>query len=334
MESSNSPARVTKSHNATCGPWDSTESGFPWAFFQVEVPLLLRHAGLPPDFGPRARRLLVNRPMTLDRGDAAFLKAIERLTDEQRRSCCWLNNAGVYKRDGHALFSNPWKLEETLFQDNPIGWIKNGLFCIDDSCLPLSDGNVGMNYARCTSLEFAPTTAIAESIGDAITPWIYTVDSDFRIAIRTVRAWHWLCEIKDGYKALGSELSRAWLAKAPTAPLPDPVYRFLNRPSVRLKREAENFMNLVIGETAICGAPTDCPPHFKHGPVVCSKRDLSLALTGKYRSSYVDTVFLSLKNPGGSIWQRPDANKNQHKHEYWFRDEKEYRRVMAKVDDC
>jgi hypothetical protein len=170
------------------------------------------------------------------------LKPIDRLR------CCAHNWANVRVVDGRALCLDPNAEGKLLFGDDPVAWIKNGLWAIDWRVLPPQTSfGWGSGWLRpCPAFLIQPceipgTRKITTSTIPAInigTRFTNTVITEWR-------AGFWLRDIGAGYALSGKKLQAAWLEQVPNASEPDPVCRFIREPSEHLRDEALLFLRQV-----------------------------------------------------------------------------------------
>lgn len=151
--------------------------------------------------------------------------------------------------DGRALLVDPWDTEKLWFSDDPVGWIRNGLAAIDPRVLPslfAATGSPAAWILPCPAFEIEPCKITEDrEITTATIPALNVGGYSANTEIAEWRARFWMGDIVDGYALGGKQIQAAWLQQVPGASEPDPVYRFLNSPSIELRSEALRFLRQV-----------------------------------------------------------------------------------------
>jgi hypothetical protein len=300
-------------------------SWFPWSFYVIDVRRLLGILRLSQTVLPTATRALASVSMNssgleVHHDATSFLKKARGLTSSQRRNACVLCSAGVRNCNGRALrVVKDDKGVGTSFRDDPNGWIRNGLFCLDDDVLPLvSNQVIGGRFMQCSMLEFELDPVVSQNQVKLV-PWVYSGNGSHQKAIDKWRAGFWLRDIREGYELIRSEVNQRWLRMCPGASVPDPVFRFLVTPNARLRSEAELFMRRIDGaDAAVSSSSQDGRPSaFRWGPWRGSLAELKGKLMGNKRRS-INRRIWSEQNPQGSIWKHPRFKPKDRDAEFWF----------------
>ncbi len=309
-------------------------SWYPWSFFLVDVTQLLGILQLPFALLPIATKALASDSANSsdeeeDEAASSFLKKARNLSSSQRRSACVLCSAGVRSCNGRALREfHEGDGTGTFFRDDPEGWIRNGLWCLDENMLPLEAvQSASVGFVQCSILEFERNSIGLHEQDAKIVPWVYVGTGSYRKDIERWRAGFWLRDMQDGYALKRSDLSQQWLKMCPGASVPDPVFRFLATPNSELRREAELFMRQIEGaDTAVSSSHIQPPSQFKYGPLYRSQWRVRKRLTGADRQQITNRLW-SEQNPGGTVWKHPQSKPRSQDAEFWFLHEADFLKV-------
>ncbi len=86
-----------------------------------------------------------------------WVRCIAELTPGERLSCCIPNKVNARNVGGRMLFLNPHVEGELLFGDDPVAWIRNGLWALDQDPLPLlTSSEEGKAFLPCPALLIQP----------------------------------------------------------------------------------------------------------------------------------------------------------------------------------
>jgi len=245
----------------------------PWYVEIVWLPFLLSKVGVPQVDFTTATRLLrqvsqaVSDTGSLDEAELQalfkgagkqasaqkqFLDKVLALTPEERLACCLPHDIlhpqtlamNVCLINGRALVVDPHVSEEPFFGNDPIGWIRNGLWAITPDHFPLPP-SVFAQFVPCSALTLRPSEdeVFGRKMITTTVPMLHVGDRFVNRAIQEWREYLWFEDIKDGYSQAGQEIQSEWLRQVPNATEPDPVYRYILDPSsVRLWNEASMFL--------------------------------------------------------------------------------------------
>lgn len=172
------------------------------------------------------------------------IKGLAALAPKDRLRCCVHIKTDVRIVGGRALLLDPDHEGELLFGDDPVNRIHNGLWA-------LNPGVLSEPRSSTSSLWFLPCPAFV--LSPCILPHGPRIDSltipalyiGLHSVYRTIHCWQagfWLNDISRGYAICGKDLQERWLQQVPGARKPDPVYRFLLKPSERLRQECLVFL--------------------------------------------------------------------------------------------
>ena len=179
-----------------------------------------------------------------------FLERVLALSPEERLTCCIPTDVlrsdfpdTIYVRlvDGRALLVDS-DTHELMFGNDPVGWIRSGLEAISSHYFSLPP-SLPNEFTACEALTLCPCEA---SVYDRIVtkptiPALYTGDGFENDALLHWRSNFWMSDISAGYAKARKHLRACWLRPVPRASRPDPVYRFIQKPSALLQKEASIF---------------------------------------------------------------------------------------------
>jgi hypothetical protein len=322
----------------------------------MEVPALLQKIELPQDCHEGLRQLLMDlssvivtddlpddvdlRSITLGEEDADsrkdWVERITRLTPSDRLSCCGHSKASVRIVEGRALFleqdflcSEQDHEDKLLFGSDPIAWIRNGLWALDQRVLPSLLSLIGLSGLRpCPAMIIQPCELPGgRKITAPTIPAVYVGTLGVNKEIDRWRAIFWFREIREGYALAGKELHASWVQRAPGASEPDPVYRFLLKPCEDLRNEALLFLRHAHGkvqgskDTGGSSVHTDPPPENQgwRGPIEGQLAELA---------ERIHTTEKTLKTMSmrGTLWLRKVAGQ---RFQVWFKTNDEYSAAFA-----
>ncbi len=281
-----------------------------------------------------------------------FAQRLEELAPRERLSCCGHSKEKVQLVEGRPLLLDPWHEGDLLFGDDPIAWIRNGLHAIDRRVLrslppmvPVSD------FLPCPALTIQPCELPdGRKITTPTIPALYIGLRPVNQVIDEWRANFWFQDIRDGYARAGERLQERRLQRVPSTSVSDPVYRFIDDPSERLRDEALTFLRHAHDKPkertgadgdkgaktahANCGAkPTrgswahTTPPPVEQNwwqpPLIGSLTDLAKAIG-------VSQSVIKIKNQNESLWVLPVHTK---KYQVWFRTQYDYNQARSKMPD-
>lgn len=208
----------------------------------VDLSGVILRDGLPPDADliPLVDR--VGR--SVDASLRGMVKRIAAFTPTERLRCCSHIKMNVRIVGGRALLLDPDHEGELLFGDDPVNRIHNGLWALNQGVLsePRSSSS-SLWFLPCPAFVLSPCILPHGPRIDSLTiPALYIGLQGVYRAIYCWQAGFWLNDISRGYAICGKDLQEHWLQQVPGARKPDPVYRFLLKPSERLRQECLVFL--------------------------------------------------------------------------------------------
>ncbi len=340
-------------------PYELLKLGFPFAFFLVIPSRLKTELAISDEFFPTAVDLLTEDLVDDTNQDyKSFLNRVDGLSLQKRLSLSVLvlNIGGISSlQQALSRFSGA---EESLpgkafHRSVAPKWIRMGLDCVDDNSLDFVGSPPPKVFKECHFLEVPVVPAFGSRWPNTTTrPRMWAGGSFEEAGVASaLNKWTnhvWYQTIDEAYVLGGIELAQSWVAMVPGAGINDPVYRFLNMPTVNSRREAMRFVRMWLEnrqesvahskgkiQTAGENLPSisvllSRPPQFQHGPVRCSKAALNRAIAIKPRANCVDRRLYSDKNPSGVIWCVKFSDR---KNEYWFLHERDYLTARNASDD-
>lgn len=290
-----------------------------------------------------------------------FAQRIGELTAVERLGCCGHSKANVKFSDGRPLLLDPWHEGELLFGDDPIAWIRNGLWALDQRVLR-SLPPTSLGFLPCPALTIRPCELPGgRKITTPTNPALYIGLRPVNQVIDEWRAHFWFQNIRDGYALAGERLQERWLQRVPNTSEPDPVYRFIREPSERLRDEALIFLrhahDKVRGSKGVGrgkphnmgakpsplaprspkkpwyhGQDEERPPEFKFGPLAGQKKELKdVCLQGQVDHR---TFANACNEKDGGLWARAlKKTESRHKFGVWFNSEPNFEEATKRLEN-
>ena len=253
------PSNLLGLHGLPAHFFSSRPPSWPWDVTSINLPVLLNKLAISGTTAEEVMRLLYDlSDVMLRRGlqeETELRKVLRRcatkndlreqvvqriteMTPGERGGCCSISRFPVRLVEGRALLYNVRNPDECLYPNDAIGWIQNGLSAIPEAFFSAEQKEVDSSGYQW----LLPCPAFEIHAQETSRPALYIGRGLVNAMLGAWRTGFWMDDIEAGYTAAKGEIQAAWARQVPGASEPDPVYRFLNNPGEKLRREALLFL--------------------------------------------------------------------------------------------
>lgn len=189
-----------------------------------------------------------------------FVERVMNLPAEARQKCCrsyalsravrYFQNENRNRVELSPAFLSENPENEYQFPVNTIGMIRHALWGMTVENVPLSrslNDSYDFGFRRCPAFAIAPHAMN----WFVFIPALYVGAGDTKKAIQDWRALLWYNDVEYSYRDGRIAIRRAWLTQNPNTSEPDPVYRFLRKPTRATRDEALVFLSGHAGDTQL-----------------------------------------------------------------------------------